>query len=481
MVVLLQPRHQLFHRRPHRLVRDLLVEVLQPQLLRPDLDLIGQRLLQLLRHPQHPRQPAFSRDELLAHHVEPADPQEPRRLQPAPHRPRQRRERHPARRHPRILPVHDHHPVQLPRLLRQNRHDAFEAPARRHRVLHQRIGVKPLHRLVRRLIDELVHALPLSLHGVDRVALRHRLVRPRRVDLVGRLPVQPVVGPAQPQPLRADDAHVVRRVRLAQRARVEDVHALVRHPRHPRVPRRPHLPRLFQQRRHLLFVRVDRHLHLVHQRREVLHVERPQQLPEVLQPQTRAESVLRYPHPAHVPLTHVEYAHRMVDQRVNLPLENRLEVLLHLPPGHLDVQPERHRAPQLHRIAVRTDQLDLPVLNAVQRPHPQELEGRRVLAAKLHLHVIPANRLPLERRRHGHRNVDLRDAHLHPAHLDARLDDALVVQLPHQRLVRRHPRRPDLRNLRIADHRETHGDRPGPARKLQVIDIAEPQPKGEDP
>ena len=51
--------------------------------------------------------------------------------------------------------------------------------------------------------DEVVDSLPLAEHGIDHLALLDRLVAAVRVDLVGRLAVQPVVGAAEAQAARA--------------------------------------------------------------------------------------------------------------------------------------------------------------------------------------------------------------------------------------------------------------------------------------
>ena len=67
----------------------------------------------------------------------------------------------------------------------------------------------------------------MPLIPIDHAALADRLVRAGGVDLEGRGAVQPVVGAAQAQPLRADQAQVRRREGLAQRAGVELVDRLV--------------------------------------------------------------------------------------------------------------------------------------------------------------------------------------------------------------------------------------------------------------
>ena len=78
-------------------------------------------------------------------------------------------------------------------------------------------------------VRELVHPAVVALDRIQDLGLLNRLVRPGGVDLVGGLAVQPVVGAAQAESLRADDADMVRSERLAQGARVEGVDALVHH------------------------------------------------------------------------------------------------------------------------------------------------------------------------------------------------------------------------------------------------------------
>ncbi len=75
--------------------------------------------------------------------------------------------------------------------------NALEAPARGHRVFQQAVGAEVIDRAIGFLVDELVHAFPFAGDLVEAPAFRHRLVAAGRVDLVGGLAVEPVVGSAQ--------------------------------------------------------------------------------------------------------------------------------------------------------------------------------------------------------------------------------------------------------------------------------------------
>ena len=99
-----------------------------------------------------------------------------------------------------------------------------------------------------------------------------------------------------------------------------------------------------------------------------------------------------------------------VDEVVDLALEHRLEVLLHLAAGHLDHDAQVHGAAVGHLVEVGADDRHLAVLDLVEVDHAQVLEGTRVLAAELHAHVVLAHTLALEGRAVGHGHGHLGDA-----------------------------------------------------------------------
>ena len=493
MLLLLQPLNQLVHRRHAPLVGDSIDQIRHTLPLRHRRQLGRHRVLEETGHPHHPLETTVGRDELGARQVELPHPHHAGSLEATAGHTRQRRERHPRRRHARILTADHHHPLRLGDV----HHDALETPAGRHRVLHNRVHRHLWDRPLRVLHRRLVRPRPIPPDRVNQIPLRHRLVRARRIDLVRRLAVQPVVGPAQTQPLRAHDAHVRRRKRLAQRTIVERIHRLVRQIGQPPVAEIVRHPRLLQPFRVLLRIRHDLHLHLVHDRAELRVEAGVHDIAEMLQIEPLIRRPLRDPDPRDIPLAHVLDTRSPIHEIVNLALQHRLEILLHLAAGHLDHQPHIHRPADLHILEVGAHDLDLPVLHLVHLCHTQILEGAALLPAELHPHVGAPDHLPLERRPVRHRHRHLRDLDLHPTDLDARLHQLgrpLRVRLrprpicrnliPRHRdhvLVPRHPRRQNLWDDRVGDGGEPVGDGPGRSRVLEIVHLPQRQHERKHP
>ena len=121
-----------------------------------------------------------------------------------------------------------------------------------------------LYRPIRCPVDELVDALPFPGDLTEARALGHRLIAAGRVDFVGGLAVEPVVGSAQPESLRCDDAHVIGGVGLTERAGIEGIHGFVGHPGDPCVAALVDWLDVSDELHDLIGVRRDRHRNLVH-------------------------------------------------------------------------------------------------------------------------------------------------------------------------------------------------------------------------
>ena len=200
----------------------------------------------------------------------------------------------------------------------------------------------------------------------------------------------------------------------------------------------------------------------------------------MLEPESGAVGGLADAQPGHVALAHVEDAHGVVDERMDVALEDGLEVLLHLSARDLRVDPKREGAALLDGVDIGADELDLPVLDLVHIPHPEVLERGAVLPAHLYVHVRLADRLALEGRRNRDRNVDVGDLDLHAADLDGGRDDLAVVELTYELLVGADARGPDLGDLRVTDHREAHVDGARAGGELQIVNGAQTHAERED-
>ena len=200
----------------------------------------------------------------------------------------------------------------------------------------------------------------------------------------------------------------------------------------------------------------------------------------VLEPKALLEALLGDPGPDDVALAHVPEAGGAVQEVVDLALENRLEVGLHLAPGHLDPDPERQGRAFLHRIDVGADQLDRSVFDLVELHRGHELEGRGLVAAELDVHVRLADALALEGRPEGHRHRHVRDPHLAAPHLERLLDHRFDGHAGHDVLVGADAGGQDLGDVGVRDHREAVVDGAGRRRVLLRVHLPESQHEGED-
>ena len=226
----------------------------------------------------------------------------------------------------------------------------------------------------------------------------------------------------------------------------------------------------------------ERRLDLVDDRAEGVVRDRVEQVADVLEREAGVLGVLADAHPVDVALAHVPDALGLVEVAVDLALDDRLEVLLHLAAGALDEDPERQLAALLVALlGVLADDDDLVVLDLVHLAHVRPLEGGRALAAELDEGVLLADALALEGRAEGHRDRRLLDDDLQAAQLDRLLHDLAVVEFLLDLLVGADARRVDDRDVRVGDRREAHVDDAGAGRPDDVVEGPKHDGEGEDP
>ncbi len=78
---------------------------------------------------------------------------------------------------------------------------------------------------------------------------------------------------------------------------------------------------------------------------------------------------LAYPDPGNIPLPDVHDALSIVDEVMDLPFQDGLEIRLHLAAGHLDINPERQAGPFFHVFDVRAYESDLAVFDFIHLRH----------------------------------------------------------------------------------------------------------------
>ncbi len=485
MVFLLHPFLQFIHRGHRTTICDTLDQIGDALTRSSGLEFICHGLFEHAAHPHHTLEAAICRDKLGADQVELAHPHHTWGLQTAAGDAGQRAEGHPCGGHSGVFTADDHYAVHF----RDHHHDAFEAAAGRHRVFHDRVHGDLFDNAMRTSLGVLVGAFPITSFDIDRLAQLDGLVRAGRVDAKGGLAIQPVISAAQPQAFWADHTHVVGCKGLAQRAGIELFHPVVGQIGQAFVAKIIRLAGLGQPFLHLFRIGVDGHLHLIHDGAEIVLEAGMQNLAEVFQVETFFGGAVRDADPGDIALSDMLDARSAVDKVMDLALQHRLEIFLHLAAGHLDDDAHIHGPLRRHIVEFRADDIYFAVDHFVQRRHVQILEAARILTAELDAHIRLAHHFAFESRavRHRHRHFGQFD--LHTAHLDALLHQAfgllqivLTVDLFERQadhvLVARHTRGQDLRDDGIRNYREAIVDRPGCRGILQIIHLAQRQHKG---
>ena len=240
-------------------------------------------------------------------------------------------------------------------------------------------------------------------------------------------------------------------------------------------------PRLCQDLVDLFLLRVDLHLHLVENPAKILMKPRMHDGANMLEPESLVKSGLAHPYPRNIPLTDVHHTLGIIDQMVDLPLQNRLEILLHLPSGHLSDHREGELRTFRDLVQIRTDHLDLPILHLVHPLGSNPLAHRRHAAPGLRVQIVLTHPLSLERRpvRHGDRHLGHR--HLQPSDFHRPRHDRIVRHIGHHVFIRTNPRRKHLRDRCIRNRREPPVDRPGRIRIPLLIHGSQRHHERKDP
>ena len=220
------------------------------------------------------------------------------------------------------------------------------------------------------------------------------------VQLVSGLGIQPGHGAAQTQTLGGDHAAVGGGEGLAHDAGEVTVNGLVGHGRQTVValvvPGHSHL---VTELLRLGSVGNQGDLALVHNGVELVHDHNVQNLGEVLQPQTCFVSRVADTDTDLIALAGVHDAFHVVEPCVELPLDNGLEVHLHLLAGNLNVG---RQSQILGLIEVGADDGDLVILDFIQFPHHHQLGSGVLGRPDLVVHVGLADDLALKGSGEGH-------------------------------------------------------------------------------
>ena len=297
--------------------------------------------------------------------------------------------------------------------------------------------------------------------------LHDRLGRAIRVQLIGRLGVEPGHCAAQAQTFRRDHAAVGRGEGLAEDAGEEAVDGFVGHggqtvvthvvARHGDV---------VQEGRGLDRIGDEVDLALVDDSVEFIHDHMVQDFREMRQPQALVIGVLGDPDPELVALAGVHDTFHVVEPGVDLPLDDGFKVGLHLLARDIDAGGKR--VLEIAGVDIRAVDDELMVLDLVHVLHEHELAGGILGGPEFDLHVGLADDLALECGRERDRNRQLLGLDLDAAQLERLLDGLCVVGTGFQR----------ARDLIFAevdvDHdREAQRDGAGAGGNDDIVDCAE--------
>ncbi len=261
-------------------------------------------------------------------------------------------------------------------------------------------------------IDEFIYTFPLSQSGIDNLPLWNGLVRPGGIDLEGSFAIHPVVSPAKPCPFRADDTDVAGRKGLTESAGVEGVYGLIRHPFDTDVPLLVDLPCLCENLIDLFLISIDLDLDFIEDGSEVLVKFCVKDFAEMGEAKSLLHSPFADPYPGDVPLTDMHHSLGIVDEMVDLALENRFKVLLHLPARHFSDDGNGKSSRRFCLIEIRPDENHFAVFHFIHGKGGDPLHRMGSSSSAFHSDILAPYPFPLKRRAIRDGNGDFGDSHL---------------------------------------------------------------------
>ena len=185
--------------------------------------------------------------------------------------------------------------------------------------------------------------------------------------------------------------------------------------------------------------------------------------------------------PDRVALAEVHHAHRLGQEGVDVPLQDRLELRLHLAAGHLDEDGQRQAArPPARPLISGPDDADEPVLQPVHRAAGEVLEARVYLPPNSMARSSLRTRSP---RRPGRAAPGMGISTvriLTPRTSTARDGMSRCGHVGDHVLVGADAAGQDLGDVGVGDDRKAEVDRAGGGRVLLVVHFAQRQHEGED-
>ena len=138
---------------------------------------------------------------------------------------------------------------------------------------------------------------------------------------------------------------------------------------------------------------------------------------------------------------------------MDLTLDNRLEVRLHLCSRHLYISSQREGLTLLQLVQILADNGNLVILNLICIAGLYQLAGGRLMGTELYLHIASTDNLTLKGRRESNRNRKLGYFNLNVTQLQGLLHGQAVIQNRLQRA-----RNLILAQIHVYDYREAQRD-----------------------
>ncbi|MBA7686314.1 hypothetical protein ES703_94757 [subsurface metagenome] len=246
--------------------------------------------------------------------------------------PSQGGELHPARGHFRKLPIYRHYPVTQGK----DSGNTLTAATGGHRVVYYAVEVIMVYLTPGSLINKLIYPLPLSISGINGFSLLYRLIRSSGVNFISSLTIHPVVGTAKAGSLWANGTNMTRGKGLAQSTGVVNISSFIGHTLNTSISNPIYCLCLLHYLMYLVLLGIQFYLHFIKYPTKILMQLGMDDGANMIKPETFFYSRFTNPQPGNISLPDVHHSLSIVYQMMDLSLQDRLVVILHISAGDLN-------------------------------------------------------------------------------------------------------------------------------------------------
>ena len=287
------------------------------------------------------------------------------------------------------------------------------------------------------------------------------MIGPGGIDLIGRLAVKPVIGAAHTDPLRRDDTDMARGKRLAQGTGIEDIFGFIGHGAQTKIALVIDLFGQFHDLFNLLLYRIYFDLNLVENSAKFLMELTVKNNAEMFEGKALFNGSLPNPDPHDITLADMHDALDIVHQMMELALQDRLKIRLHLPAGNLNQDTDRQILPLFNIGDIRSLHNNFAVFDLIHFLGNEHLDPGCPAAAAFHVQIILSDTLTFKGGTKGHGNINFCHTDLEAAHLNGLLDDFIMGHIGNHMFVGTDAGGQDFRDIVIRNGGKTPVDRTG--------------------